>query len=97
MFLFIWIFVAQMPRGLGIGEAAKKFLEVFALTWAGSQVTKLIRAGAAVALAPAVDRGLDVLIARLGLRGKGQALGVAVAFCVSLAAVMFGAVVLIWS
>ena len=42
--------------GLGPSGAVRKVAEVAALTWAGSQVTKLARAAGAVALAPFVDR-----------------------------------------
>jgi hypothetical protein len=38
MFLFVWVYVAKVPSGLGLPGAARKFLEVFALTWGGSQV-----------------------------------------------------------
>jgi hypothetical protein len=37
-FLFVWVYVAKVPHGLGLQGAALKFLEVFALTWGGSQV-----------------------------------------------------------
>lgn len=87
----------QVPRGLGLGEAARKFIEVMAITWAGSQVTKLVRAGGALAMAPIVDRVLDGIVARLGLRGKGQAFAVVVACCLALAAALFVTVVLAWS
>lgn len=42
--------------GLGLAGAVSKAAEVAALTWAGSQVTKLGRAAAALAFAPMVDR-----------------------------------------
>jgi hypothetical protein len=41
---------------LGIAGGVRKVAEVAALTWAGSQFTKLARAAGAVALAPLVDR-----------------------------------------
>jgi hypothetical protein len=67
------------------------------LTWAGSQATKLLRAGAAITFAPLVDRLLDAVVARLGLKGKGQGLGVIAVVCISAALLMFGLVVLAWS
>lgn len=69
-------------------------LQVFAMVWAGSQVTKLARAGAALAAAPLVDRGLGWLADSLKLKGKQQAFLVLVAGCLSLAALLFGGVVL---
>ncbi|CAI5504028.1 unnamed protein product [Closterium sp. Naga37s-1] len=44
-FLFVFLYAAPSPRGLGFAAAAKNFLKVFAVVWAGSQVTKLVRAG----------------------------------------------------
>ncbi|KAG6781584.1 hypothetical protein POTOM_014495 [Populus tomentosa] len=44
---------------MGYFAAAERFLKVMAMVWAGSQVTKLVRAGGALALAPFVDRGLS--------------------------------------
>lgn len=47
-----------MPGKLGYLAVAKRFLKIMAMVWAGSQVTKVVRAGGALALAPVVDRGL---------------------------------------
>ncbi|CAI5504646.1 unnamed protein product [Closterium sp. Naga37s-1] len=44
-FLFVFLYAAPSPRGLGFAAAARNFLKVFAVVWAGSQVTKLVRAG----------------------------------------------------
>jgi hypothetical protein len=146
MFLFVWVYVAQVPAGLGLPGAARKFLEVFALTWGGSQVrrarggvavqnclrlgrggggwlgchefnsgavesevpneagnkktdvtptqvTKLARAGGALALAPLADRLLDWLQVRMRLKTKRQAFATVVAACVGLALALFGGVV----
>jgi len=43
-FLFVWVCVVKVPTGLGLAGAARKFLEVFALTWGGSQVSSWWRA-----------------------------------------------------
>ena len=51
----------MFTAGLGFAGAVRKVAEVAALTWAGSQVTKLARAAGAVALAPLVD-GLLVVV-----------------------------------
>ena len=46
---------------MGIAGTLAKAAEVAALTWAGSQVTKLPRAAAAVVLTPLVDHLLKFL------------------------------------
>jgi hypothetical protein len=56
MFLFVWVYVAKVPAGLGLAGAARKFLEVFALTWGGSQVGAP-RAGAPAAGVRETARG----------------------------------------
>lgn len=71
--------------------------QIMALTWAGSQVTKLVRAGGALAMAPFVDKGLDMLVEKFQLPGKGNAVAGVVIFCLLLALVVFGVVVLAWS
>uniref|UniRef100_A0A6N2K9C1 Uncharacterized protein n=1 Tax=Salix viminalis TaxID=40686 RepID=A0A6N2K9C1_SALVM len=53
------LYVAPAPGKMGYFAAAERFLKVMAMVWAGSQVTKLVRAGGALALAPFVDRGLS--------------------------------------
>ncbi|KAJ6326126.1 hypothetical protein OIU78_013257 [Salix suchowensis] len=58
-FLLVWFYVAPAPGKMGYLAAAERFLKVMAMVWAGSQVTKLVRAGGALALAPFVDRGLS--------------------------------------
>ncbi|KAF8065526.1 hypothetical protein HT031_003127 [Scenedesmus sp. PABB004] len=84
---------ADVPHGLGAQAAAREAAKVLGLVWAGSQVTKLLRAGGALALAPAVDRGLGVAVERLRLRSKGQAFALVVGGCLALAAAVFGGVV----
>lgn len=75
--------------GLGFSAVARKAAEVFALVWAGSQVTKLLRAGAALACAPLIDKGLE----KMGLHDKRKAyLGIVLA-CVVLATVVIGVVI----
>jgi hypothetical protein len=54
------------------------------------QVTKLLRAGAALACAPLIDRGLQ----RLGVRDKRKAYALIVLGCVCLAAGVFCLVML---
>lgn len=57
------------------------------------QVTKLARAGGALALAPLVDAGIVALQQRLGLGSRRAAFVVAVAACLALAGGLFGGVV----
>jgi hypothetical protein len=63
------------------------------MVWAGSQVTKLLRAGGALALAPVVDKGLDAAVTGLNLKDKRQALLLVVVGCLGLALVLFGGIV----
>jgi hypothetical protein len=68
-FLFIW-YMAKVPMGLGWRCAIQRCAEVLALTWAGSQVTKVARAGAALLFAPLVDRGLVWLQSAAGFKSR---------------------------
>ncbi|KAH1248178.1 hypothetical protein AAZX31_06G292500 [Glycine max] len=52
-------YIAPAPAKMGYGAAVKRFLKVMAMVWAGSQITKLVRAGGALTLTPFVDRGLS--------------------------------------
>jgi len=95
-FLSVWIYVAKVPRGLGTGLAVKKLLEVMAVVWAGSQLTKLARAGAAVVLAPVIDVVLNKL-AKLFNVSKNIACFGMVVMCVCIFAVVFGSTAMIWA
>ena len=53
--------IFNLSVGLGFSGAAAKAAEVAAITWAGSQVTKLPRAAAALVLAPLVDHLLNFI------------------------------------
>ncbi|XP_068498681.1 uncharacterized protein [Phaseolus vulgaris] len=44
-FLFVWFYIAPAPTKMGYAAAVQRFLKVMAMVWAGSQVTKLLRAG----------------------------------------------------
>lgn len=67
------------------------------MVWAGSQVTKLLRAAGALALAPLVDGALDLAVERLKLRNKRQAFFLVVSICIAVALLLFGSVVAAWS
>ncbi|DBB02061.1 TPA: hypothetical protein ACH3X1_000636 [Trebouxia sp. C0004] len=96
-FLFFWTHVAKVPRGLGLAETAKRFVGVMSLTWAGSQVTKVARIAAALALAPLLDNVCHVAQQKLGLTSKRTALSLVVLSCIALASLCFGATVLVWA
>ncbi|PIN14060.1 hypothetical protein CDL12_13297 [Handroanthus impetiginosus] len=73
------------------------FLKVMAMVWAGSQVTKLIRAGGALALAPFVDRGLSWFTVKFGFESQGKAFMAIAGLCFGLAFLMFVIVTLLWA
>ncbi|KNA13777.1 hypothetical protein SOVF_113710 isoform A [Spinacia oleracea] len=94
-FLLVWFYFAPAPGKMGYLAAVSRFLKVMAMVWAGSQVTKIIRAAGALALAPLVDRGLSWFTVRYKFESRGKAFFTIVAFCLSLAAIMFIAVTLL--
>jgi hypothetical protein len=57
--------------------------------WAGNNVTRPFRLAGAAALAPVMDRLMERLRDRLGLKNKGTAFGIIVAV---VAAIAFGVV-----
>eukprot|EP00891_Asterochloris_glomerata_P009276 jgi/Astpho2/9276/e_gw1.00139.53.1_t len=95
--MFIWLYVVKAPRGIGAKAASRKFAEVMSLTWVGSQLTKLGRVAAAVALAPFLDRGSKWLQRKLQLQSQAAALWVVVGCCLATSVVLFGSTVLAWS
>lgn len=96
-FHLIWRYAARVPRGLGVSATAAKCAEVAALTWVGSQATKVPRIAGAVILSPLVDAGLAVLQRYLRLRTRQGAAAVVVAFCLVSAAAFYGTTVLLWA
>ncbi|CAL8464525.1 g4060 [Coccomyxa elongata] len=95
MFTYMWTVVYKVPRGLGFAAAARKFVEVFGITWAGSQLTKAARAGGALLLAPIVDKGLTGLQRTLHLNSRRAAFLCTVFACLGIAAALFGTVVVL--
>ncbi|KAG1668842.1 hypothetical protein FOA52_004937 [Chlamydomonas sp. UWO 241] len=95
-FVACWVYVADVPQGQGLTAATAAFARVFATVWAGSQVTKLPRAGLALLMAPAVDRGLNVAVERLNLGTKRNAFFIFLATCLSFVACLFGVIVAAW-
>ncbi|XP_010509163.1 PREDICTED: uncharacterized protein LOC104785605 isoform X3 [Camelina sativa] len=96
-FLLVWFYVAPAPGKMGYLAAAERFLKVMAMVWAGSQVTKLIRIGGAVALAPIVDRGLSWFTVKCKFESQGKAFGALVGICLGLALMLFVVVTLLWA
>ncbi|MCD9637997.1 hypothetical protein HAX54_021605 [Datura stramonium] len=96
-FLVVWFYVAPSPGRMGYLAAVERFLKVMAMVWAGSQVTKLVRAGGALALAPFVDRGLSWFTTKMKFESQGKAFVVVAGFCFGLAFMMFLIVTLLWA
>ncbi|XP_028790107.1 uncharacterized protein LOC114746093 [Neltuma alba] len=96
-FLFVWLYVVPAPKRMGYLAAVERFLKVMAMVWAGSQVTKLVRAGGALALAPFVDRGLSWFTDKFHFESQGKAFMAIVTFCFGLAIVVFLVITLLWA
>ncbi|XWS65423.1 hypothetical protein CRYUN_Cryun05aG0111500 [Craigia yunnanensis] len=96
-FLLVWFYVAPVPGRMGYMAAVERFLKVMAMVWAGSQVTKLFRAGGALALAPFVDRGLSWFTVKFKFESQGKAFMVIVGFCFGLALMLFLVVTMLWA
>ena len=98
-FLFFWFKVAATytQPGQGLLESAKAVSSTLALVWAGSQVTKVPRAAAALFFAPVVDKVLGVLQNRFGLPSKKSVfLRIIVPLCIGIAVVLFGTITFLW-
>ncbi|GKU91426.1 hypothetical protein SLEP1_g5305 [Rubroshorea leprosula] len=90
-------YVAPTPRRMGYAAAAERFIKVMAMVWAGSQVTKLIRAGGALTLAPIVDRGLSWFTTKFKFESQGKAFMAIIVLCFGLAMMLFFVVTLLWA
>ncbi|CBI40627.3 hypothetical protein CK203_095019 [Vitis vinifera] len=82
---------------MGYLAAVERFVKIMAMVWAGSQVTKLVRAGGALALAPIVDRGLSWFTVKFKFESQGKAFMAIVGFCFGLALILFFIVTLLWA
>ncbi|XP_019419121.1 PREDICTED: uncharacterized protein LOC109329769 isoform X1 [Lupinus angustifolius] len=96
-FLVVWFYIAPAPAKMGYLAAVERFLKVMAMVWAGSQVTKLIRAGGALALAPFVDRGLSWFTAKFKFQSQDKAFMAIVGCCFGLAIIVFLVITLLWA
>ncbi|CAI9770442.1 unnamed protein product [Fraxinus pennsylvanica] len=94
-FLVVWFYVSPPPARMGYLAAVERFLKVMAMVWAGSQVTKLVRAGGALALAPLVDRGLSWFTVKFNFESQGKAFVAIAGLCFGLAIMLFLVVTLL--
>ncbi|KAL8166709.1 hypothetical protein V2J09_008208 [Rumex salicifolius] len=94
-FLLVWFFFSPAPGKMGYLAAVQRFLKIMAMVWAGSQVTKLIRAAGALALAPFVDRGLSWFTERFKFQSRGKAFLAIVGLCLGLALILFFVITLL--
>lgn len=95
---FIMVFkLAKVPSGQGLAASAQATAKILAVVWAGSQVTKLVRAGAALLAVPFVDALLSFIKRKFGLDSKRDAfLRVIFPACILVAVVLFGGVTLLY-
>ncbi|XP_040383825.1 uncharacterized protein LOC102722611 [Oryza brachyantha] len=96
-FLLVWFYFSPAPGKMGYAAAVERFLKLMAMVWAGSQVTKILRAGGALALAPFVDRGLRWFTVRFNFKSEGKAFATIVGFCFALAALLFFGLTILWA
>ncbi|ONK66109.1 uncharacterized protein A4U43_C06F4240 [Asparagus officinalis] len=96
-FLLVWFYFAPAPGRMGYAAAVERFLKVMAMVWAGSQVTKIIRAGGALALAPFVDKGLSWFTIKFNFESKGKAFAAIAGMCFGLALLLFVGLTLMWA
>ncbi|CAL5201247.1 unnamed protein product [Lathyrus oleraceus] len=96
-FLFVWFYIAPAPGKMGYRPAVERFLKLMAMVWAGSQVTKLLRAAGALAVAPFVDRGLTWFTDKFKFQSQGKAFAAIVGFCFGLALIVFLVITLLWA
>lgn len=85
-FSLLWLNVSQ--RGLGLQAAAQRSVAVFAACWAGSQLSKPLRLGGAVMLAPFARVLLVAVQSRLG-RTEGEAFAILVSAALLFAGILY--------
>ncbi|XP_058782789.1 uncharacterized protein LOC131657395 [Vicia villosa] len=104
-FLFVWFYIAPAPGKMGYRPAVERFLKLLPMVWAGSQVTKLLRAARSLALAPFVDRGFTWFTNKFKFQSQGKvtynsffsAFAAIVGFCFGLALIVFLVITLLWA
>jgi len=90
-------YFAPAPGRMGYGAAVERFVKLMAMVWAGSQVTKIFRAGGALALAPFVEKGLRWFTVKFNFKSEGKAFAVIVGLCFAVAALMFFGLTILWA
>nr|CAB3457177.1 unnamed protein product [Digitaria exilis] len=95
--LLLRFYFAPAPGKMGYGAAVERFVKLMAMVWAGSQVTKILRAGGALALAPFVDRGLRWFTVKFNFKSEGRAFGTIVGLCFAIAAILFFGLTILWA
>ncbi|KAJ1289857.1 hypothetical protein BS78_02G197100 [Paspalum vaginatum] len=96
-FLLVWFYFAPAPGRMGYGAAVERFVKLMAMVWAVSQVTKILRAGGALALAPFVDRGLRWFTVKFNFKSEGKAFATIVGLCFAIAALLFFGLTILWA
>lgn len=93
---FLMVFnLSKVPSGQGLAASAQAAAKILLVVWAGSQVTKLARAGAALLAVPFVDALMEFIRKRFRLASKKDAfLRVILPACIGVAVVLFGGVTL---
>ncbi|KAL6656096.1 hypothetical protein ACP70R_006922 [Stipagrostis hirtigluma subsp. patula] len=84
-FLLVWFYFAPAPGRMGYAAAVE------------SQVTKILRAGGALALAPFVDRGLRWFTVKFNFKSEGRAFATIVGLCFAIAAILFFGLTILWA
>eukprot|EP00270_Netrium_digitus_P004796 TRINITY_DN16138_c0_g1_i1.p1 TRINITY_DN16138_c0_g1~~TRINITY_DN16138_c0_g1_i1.p1 ORF type:complete len:236 (-),score=27.88 TRINITY_DN16138_c0_g1_i1:307-981(-) len=83
-FLIVWTRVLPSPGQLGVCTSATRCVKVLAMVWAGSQLTKILRAGGALLLAPAVDCFLSWLTDSFDFKSRADVFALRLHSCSSL-------------
>ena len=92
-FLAAWAARGAAVKGAGLQAGAREAAAVLAAVWVGSQVTKALRAGLALALAPLVDSAIHRAALRTGARRKAIFAAAVLVCAVCGLGVMAGAVI----
>nr|CAD1826139.1 unnamed protein product [Ananas comosus var. bracteatus] len=102
-FLLVWFYFAPAPGRMGYAAAVDRFLKLMAMVWAGSQVTKILRAGGLVhspyllTSTPFVDRGLSWFTVKFKFESETKAFAAIAGLCFGLALLLFLGLTLLWA
>jgi uridine phosphorylase len=90
-FTVAWYF-QKVPEGVGLMGTAKVAAKVMGVVWAGSQVTKLLRFGLAIAAAPKVDIFMKWTAEKTG-KSYQATFGIVTGGCLLTSLALFGAMI----